>query len=127
MKDESWGVGSKQVALAATLELIRVPPFIAQSARCSLLKACFTAVFPGMVSAQRLSHPGGGGGGGREEGDAEGRQKQMVEKLQTVVRELLKQASVDGPGFLYLFQNDACEISRSWHFPLIVFNIFFTS
>ena len=98
MKDESWGVGSKQVALAATLELIRVPPFIAQSARCSLLKACFTAVFPGMVSAQRL-----GSGGGREEGgggDAEGRQKQMVEKLQTVVRELLKQASGRVAGLL---------------------------
>lgn len=72
-------MANKQVALAATLQLIRIPPFIAQSTRCSLLKACFTAVFPGMVTAQQ-----------NQEGD-EGMQRQMVEKLQTLVRELLRQ------------------------------------
>ena len=85
LQDDAWGVGNKQVALAATLQLIRIPPFIAQSTRCSLLKACFTAVFPGMVAQQNCS---------REDSDAAaegGRQRQMVEKLQTLVRELLKQ------------------------------------
>ena len=70
--------------MGATLQLIRIPPFIAQSTRCSLLKACFTAVFPGMVAQQNHF---------REDSDAaeSGRQRQMVEKLQTLVRELLKQ------------------------------------
>lgn len=80
-QDEAWGVANKQVALAATLQLIRIPPFIAQSTRCSLLKACFTAVFPGMVAQQNYSR----------EDNEDGKQRQMVEKLQTLVRELLKQ------------------------------------
>jgi hypothetical protein len=86
LKDETWSVANKQVALGTTLELIRIRPFIAQSTRCSLLKACFTAVFPGLVAHNRH----------KEENysnvsRSEGHLKQMVDKLQILVQELLKQ------------------------------------
>ncbi len=86
LRDEGWSVAHKETALSAILELVRLPPFITQSARCSLLKACFTAVFPGLVSETFTKEETYG-----VLSKAEGQLRQIVDRLQTLVQELLKQ------------------------------------
>ena len=39
--------------METTLALIRLPPHVNQIMRCSLLKACFTAVFPALLKVYR--------------------------------------------------------------------------
>eukprot|EP00094_Tigriopus_californicus_P000040 TCALIF_00040-PA protein Name:"Similar to CDC45 Cell division control protein 45 homolog (Homo sapiens)" AED:0.07 eAED:0.08 QI:0/0.16/0/0.85/1/1/7/0/2542 len=86
LNDSTWSISDKLEALSTIFELIQIPPFISQMIRCSLLKACFTAVFPGLVQ-QYYS---------KEENysDVIRREvlfKQVVDKLLSVVQELLRQ------------------------------------
>lgn len=86
LNDSTWSISDKLEALSTIFELIQIPPFISQMIRCSLLKACFTAVFPGLIQ-QYYS---------KEENysDVIRREvlfKQVVEKLLCVVQELLRQ------------------------------------
>ena len=53
MKARHWELKEKQVAMETTLALIRLPPHVNQIMRCSLLKACFTAVFPALLKVYR--------------------------------------------------------------------------
>ena len=53
MKAKPWLLSEKQTALVTTLELAQLPPHVSQLTRCSILKACFTAVFPSLVRLQQ--------------------------------------------------------------------------
>ena len=53
MKAKTWQLKDTQVAMDTILSLIRIPPPINQIMRCSLLKACFTSVFPSLLKASR--------------------------------------------------------------------------
>ena len=53
MKAKNWQLQEKQVALNTTLALIRLPPAVNQIMRCSLLKACFTSLFPTVLKIYR--------------------------------------------------------------------------
>ncbi len=86
LRQESWPLSDKRVVLNTLLDVIRCPPFLTQMARCSLLKACFTAVFPAVVAQYYskdecftlLSH-------------RELQLKEIVDKLSAIVEELLRQ------------------------------------
>ena len=73
MKAKNWQLKEKQVALETTLALIRLPPNVNQIMRCSLLKACFTAVFPTLLNVYR-------------ENMASGRKNQFESTVSDVIR-----------------------------------------
>ena len=86
MKNTEWDIESKHVALTTTLHLIQCPPFVSQMTRCSLMKACFTAVFPSLVchhfaKAEDFSELS------KKENDL----RNMVKSLELMVQVLLKQ------------------------------------
>jgi len=53
MKAKTWELKERNLAMETALELIRLPPQMNQIMRCSLLKACFTAVFPSLLNLYR--------------------------------------------------------------------------
>lgn len=86
MKSNKWMIKEKEVAVATALELVRLPPYVSQLTRCSLLKACFTAVFPCLIRSSD-SHLG------------DPKQKKILDKLLKIVQALLlqelKQSTLD--------------------------------